>query len=93
MLNLVTNREGTPSAVFIRSTLEVKGPGRLTRNLFLDKSYNGLPNHPSTNLWLEKSSSKPETIKSGPRVGISGAGPYWSEVPYRFWFSKSTQVE
>lgn len=93
MLNLVTDREGTPSAVFIRATLEVKGPGRLTRKLSLDQSYSGIPNDPSANLWLEKSSLKPETIKRGPRVGISGAGSYWSEVPYRFWFSKSTQVE
>ena len=93
MLNLVTDREGTPSAVFIRATLEVQGPGRLTRNLFLDKSYSGLPNHPSTNLWLEKNSNLPEKIQSGPRVGISGAGSYWSKVPNRFWFSKSTQVE
>ena len=93
MLNLVTDREGTPSAVFIRATLEVRGPGRLTRKLSLDESYSGTPNDPSTNLWLEKSSLNPETIKRGPRVGISGAGPYWSEVPYRFWFSKSNQVE
>ena len=93
MLNLVTDREGAPSAVFIRATLEVQGPGRLTRNLFLDKSYSGTPNHPSANLWLEKNSAQPEKIQSGPRVGISGAGPYWSKVPYRFWFSKSTQVE
>jgi DNA-3-methyladenine glycosylase len=93
MLNLVTDIEGAPSAVFIRATLEVTGPGRLTRSLSLDQSYSGIPNDPSTNLWLEKSSSKPETIKRGPRVGISGAGPYWSKVPYRFWFSNSTQVE
>ena len=90
MLNLVTDKEGTPSAVFIRATLEVKGPGRLTRKLSLDQSYSGIPNALSSNLWLEKSSSNPETIKRGPRVGISGAGPYWSKVPYRFWFSKST---
>jgi len=93
MLNLVTDRDGAPSAVFIRATLEVKGPGRLTRKFSLDQSYSGLPNHPSTNLWLEKNSSQPEKIKRGRRVGISGAGPYWSKVPYRFWFSKSTQVE
>jgi len=93
MLNLVTDRDGAPSAVFIRATLEVKGPGRLTRKFSLDQSYSGLPNHPSTNLWLEKNSSQPEKIKRGRRVGISGAGPYWSKVPYRFWFSKSSQVE
>lgn len=93
MLNIVTDKEGFPSTVFIRATQEVNGPGRLTRKLSLDQSYSGLPNHPSSNLWLEKKSTPPEKIKRGPRVGISGAGPYWSKVPYRFWFSKSTQVE
>ena len=92
MLNIITANEGQPSAVFFRATLEVQGPGRLTQKLGLNKSFNGLANHPSSELWLERSTSHGFEIFSGPRIGISRAGPIWSEVPYRFWFSKTTQV-
>ena len=41
MLNLVTDKEGTPSAVFIRATLEVKGQEGLPENFLLIKATAG----------------------------------------------------
>ena len=90
MLNLVTDREGTPSAVFIRATLEMQGPGRLTKKLGLNGNFSGLANHPSSRLWLEKPLTDGFSIHMGPRIGISNAGPIWRQVPHRFWFSKTT---
>ena len=90
MLNLVTDREGTPSAVFFRATVEVDGPGRLTKKLGLNGNFSGLANHPSSRLWLEKPLTDGLPIHMGPRIGISSAGPIWREVPHRFWFSKTT---
>ena len=38
MLNIVTGQKNYPSAILIRGTKEISGPGRLTKHLNLNKS-------------------------------------------------------
>jgi len=50
MLNIVTDKRDYPSAVLIRGVESINGPGRLTRNLNIDKTLHGLQVHPDSNV-------------------------------------------
>ena len=86
MLNIVTGKEGYPAAILIRGVREVNGPGRLTRDLGIDKSFNRFRVVPDTGLWVEdrgvKSSYK--KIRTCPRVGVDYAGEEWKNKPFRY---------
>jgi DNA-3-methyladenine glycosylase len=83
MLNIVTGPEDLPQALLIRGVEGISGPGRVTRNLSIDKSFNGEDLLDSTRLWLEKGPglSSYETL---PRVGIEYAGEPWKSKLWRF---------
>jgi DNA-3-methyladenine glycosylase len=85
MLNIVTGKEGSPSAVLIRGIEGINGPGRLTRALKIDKNLNNKMLGRGTGLWIEvpKLKSKFKTIRT-PRIGIDYSGPIWSKKLYRF---------
>lgn len=87
MLNFVTGMAEYPAAVLIRGTLQVNGPGRLTKNLQVDGSFNGMRLGAESLIWLEDGGVNPHEVFTGPRVGVNYAGPIWAEKPYRFWFS------
>ncbi len=86
MLNLVTGPENYPAAVLIRGVKDINGPGRLTRRLAIDRRLNGRPARPDCGLHLEDDGVKipPRRIESGPRIGVSYAGPVWARKPWRF---------
>ena len=88
MLNVVTGGEGYPAAVLIRGSVNIKGPGRLTKYLGVNAAYNGMNLSRNSSIWIEDMGMKPSRIYTGPRVGVGYAGPEWSNKPYRFWFSK-----
>jgi len=87
MLNLVTGQPGYPAAVLIRGSLEVTGPGRLSKVLGINRSFNGMDLSRISCIWVEDNGRVPKEIHSGPRIGVDYAGPVWSMKPYRFWFS------
>ncbi len=85
MLNVVTAREGYPSAVLFRAAGEFTGPGRLTKGLKIDQRQNTRSATEETGLWIEDrgvlvSRSK---IQRTPRIGVDYAGP-WKNKLYRF---------
>ena len=88
MLNFVTGSPEYPAAVLIRGSLGVNGPGRLTKHFGIDGSFNKKWISKSSAIWVESSDIHTSKIHSGPRIGVNYAGPVWSKVPYRFWFSK-----
>ncbi len=63
------------------------GPGKLCKWLKLDKSFYAEDLTKSKRIWLEDRGEKinPKSIKSGPRIGIDYAGPYWSKRKWRFY--------
>lgn len=85
MLNVVTGEPGYPAAVLIRGTTNIRGPGRITAHLQIDKSLNGKPAKKSSGLWFEERSIviPYERIETTPRIGVEYSGA-WSRVPYRF---------
>lgn len=95
-LNFVTEKEGNPSAVLIRAANIIKGlprggeaalrgPGKLCRELKIDKKLNGLDLIRSGELWVEEGEKiKPSLIKKGKRIGIDYAGKYRDKL-WRFY--------
>ena len=53
MLNIVTGKKGTPSAVLIRGVKGFNGPAKLTKALHIDKSFNEKLANKKTSLWIE----------------------------------------
>lgn len=87
MLNVVTSVENVPQAVLIRSLSDVNGPGRLTRKLGLDKSFNGESLVSSGRIWLQDTPGK-VSFTTHQRIGIDYAGDYWKSRPWRFLMSE-----
>ena len=87
MLNLVTGPKDYPAAILIRGLDAVRGPGRLTKQLGIDRDLNGMIATRSAGLHLEDHGVQVprRNIKSGPRIGVAYAGPVWAAKPWRFW--------
>ncbi|MBD3231634.1 DNA-3-methyladenine glycosylase [Candidatus Dependentiae bacterium] len=86
MLNIVTGPKDYPAAVLIRGIKNLVGPGRLTKFLKIDQTFNQKIVAPTSFLWVEdhaKQIKSNEIIKT-PRIGINYAGPIWSKKLYRF---------
>jgi DNA-3-methyladenine glycosylase len=85
MLNIVTAEEGYPAAILIRGAGEFTGPGKLTRELQIDKRFNGLPASPPSGLWIEDRGLHipRRRIERTPRIGVNYAGQ-WKDKRYRF---------
>ncbi len=88
MLNVVAGPVGYPAAVLLRGTEAFSGPGRLSKGLGINGSFNGKKIARSSSLWIEESKLQKRAILCGPRIGVDFAGPKWRNMPYRFWFSK-----
>jgi len=86
MFNIVAGKSGIPQAVLIRSLMGIEGPGKLSRELELDKSFYGESLLTSERIWLEKG-KKIIYFNSGQRVAVDYAGDYWKNIKWRFYIS------
>lgn len=85
MLNIVTAKKDVPQAVLIRGIEGFDGPGKLTKNLQIDKSFYGEDIISSQRLWVESAEKLPEIkIKTTTRIGIDYAGEEYKNKPWRF---------
>jgi len=83
MLNIVTGPADYPEAVLVRGIQGYHGPGKLTRHLGIDKSFNGEDITISDRIWIENS-GKTLPYTTSTRIGVHYAGDYWKNVPWRF---------
>ncbi len=83
MLNVVTGEKDDPQAVLIRGVKEFVGPGKVSKELQIDKSFYGEDLTVSNRIWIEDSNITPNYITK-PRVGIDYAGEYWKDIHWRF---------
>lgn len=81
LLNIVTEKNNYPAAVLIRAVEGISGPGRLTKLLKINKSFDGL-DITKGDFYIANSSSKPRFL-AAPRVGVAYAG-VWAKKPWRF---------
>lgn len=84
LLNFVTGFENDSSAVLIRGIEGFSGPGRLGRELKLDKSFYGENLHSSQRIWLEDFKTV-HKIKTAKRIGIQYSGEEWINKEWRFY--------
>ena len=82
LLNLVTGCEDDASAVLIRGIEGFPGPGRVGRELQLDKSFYGESLISSQRIWVEDAEAVSE-IRTAKRIGISYSGE-WADKLWRF---------
>lgn len=84
-INQISNVKNQKRKLKIKNNL-ADGPGKLCKWFKLDRSFYGEDLTTSKRIWLEDRGEKIDsnTIKSGPRIGIDYAGPYWSRRKWRF---------
>ena len=85
MLNITTGPVDYPAAVLIRKAGKFTGPGKLTRDLKIDKKFNHLPTLPQSNLWIADRGVKikSQQIEKLKRIGVNYAQE-WKDKLYRF---------
>ena len=83
LLNLVTGPEGHPEAVLIRGVEGISGPGRVTKQMQIDRSLNRVLLVPESGLWLEDDGYVPSYVTDC-RVGIDYAAKEDRERLWRF---------
>lgn len=83
LINIVSGSDGDPQAVLIRCCLEADGPGKLTKMLGIDGSFNGKDILSCPDLWLEDDGYEVDII-TDKRVGISYADEKDRERLWRF---------
>ncbi|MBI2046463.1 MAG: DNA-3-methyladenine glycosylase [Parcubacteria group bacterium] len=85
MLNIVTDKNGYPAAVLIRSAGEYDGPGKLSKILRINRQLNEKKAMRTSGLWIEDRGMiiPKKEIKKTPRIGVAYAGE-WAKKPYRF---------
>ena len=88
-LNFVTEKEGYPAAVLIRGVDLASGPGRLCRELKINKKLNEIDITSSKELWIESASRRRKEdyeikIKKSKRIGVDYAGK-WKNKLWRFY--------
>ncbi len=83
MFNIVSGEKENPQAVLIRCAGEYDGPGKLTRALKMDKSFNGEHICKSKRIYIADDNSTPKVITKK-RIGIDYAGEEWANKLWRF---------
>ena len=70
-----------------------RGPARLASALGIDRTLDGSDLcAPSTPIWLEPPAQVATAVRTGPRVGVSGAGGSGEVFPWRFWLEDEATV-
>ena len=89
-------KRGEPRPIFKIGREGINGPGRVTKQLKIDKIFNNKIASPKTSLWIaaptlsERASLKNVflsgkiKIENSPRIGVNYAGPIWSKKKWRF---------
>lgn len=83
LLNLVTGIEDDASAVLIRGFEGFPGPGRVGRELLLDRSFYGESLIHSDRIWVEDAEPVSE-IQTSKRIGVDYSGE-WAAKLWRFY--------
>ncbi|MEM9227171.1 MAG: DNA-3-methyladenine glycosylase [Verrucomicrobiota bacterium] len=85
MLNFVTGPAGHPAAVLVRGIGHIRGPGRVTKVLAVDKALNAQATKHNQGLWVEDDTlllGESDIVRT-PRIGIGYAGEPWIDAPLR----------
>ena len=86
MLNIVVSEKDKPAAILIRGAEDLDGPGKLTKALRIDRSYNSKQANKDSGLWIEDRGLlvPKKQISRTPRIGIDYASEPWRSKKWRF---------
>lgn len=86
MLNLVVGPKDWPAAILIRGVEGTPGPGRVTKQLAINRQLNRAPAVTASGLWLEDRGVRLSrgSVQATPRIGVDYAGEIWARKPWRF---------
>jgi len=82
MLNFISGPAGSPQGVLIRGVQGADGPGKLTKKLGIDRTFNGESLLASDRIWLESGEKLPFTATQ--RIGIGYADEKDQKALWRF---------
>ncbi len=83
LLNITTGAEGHPEAVLVRGVDKINGPGRVTKTMKIDRSFNRKALTPENKLWLEDDGFVTKYI-TNKRIGIDYASECDRDKHWRF---------
>ena len=83
LLNIVTGPQDSPQAVLVRGVEGFSGPGRLTKEMGIDRTLNGVPFTGSDAIWLEDDGFEAR-LTATPRIGIAYASEEDRKKLWRF---------
>lgn len=83
LMNVITGEKDQPQGVLFRCGEIHNGPGKLTKYLQIDGSFNGESFCGNSRIWIEDDGFRPK-LKTAPRVGIDYAGEYWKNKEWRY---------
>ena len=83
LLNVVSGKRNFPEAVLIRGVEGFEGPGKLTKQLQINKSLNGENLAESNQLWIEDDGRRPVFL-AAKRIGIDYASAKDKNRLWRF---------
>ncbi len=83
LMNVITGEKDQPQGVLFRCGEIRSGPGKLTKYLQIDGSFNGESFCGNSRIWIEDDGFRPK-LKTAPRVGIDYAGEYWKNKEWRY---------
>lgn len=91
LLNVITGEKEQPQGILLRAGTVHDGPGKLTKYLQVDKSFNGGSILTSDSLWIEDDGVSC-TWHTDVRVGIDYAGDVWKNKPWRWILDKEEPI-
>lgn len=90
LFNIITGKAEQPQGVLIRACEGYEGPGKLTRQLLIDRTLNGQSILDNPAITIADDGTRPHIITK-PRVGIAYAAPEDREMPWRFCASPNEE--
>lgn len=85
LMNVISGPEGHPEGVLLRAVEGFNGPGKLTKYLGIDRSFNKEDLITSKRIWIEDDGFTPDVIHTSPRIGIGYATKEYIDKPWRFF--------
>lgn len=87
LMNIISGEENHPEGVLIRGVEGYNGPGKLTKFMGIDRSFNGLSAVDSDRIWISDDGYEPGEIFTSPRIGIDYATEEYRVKPWRFYIN------
>ena len=85
LMNIISGEEGHPEGVLIRGVEGYNGPGKLTKHLGIDRTFNNMNVIDSDVIWISDDGYVPKKILTSARIGINYASEEFRYKPWRFY--------